>query len=651
MLNHRISRKPSLLEKEVDKARKLLDFIDDDKVSGEEITQQLNNFKKNAKVDIQMERILSLALAKAIPAKKLNLIRGILDSHYQIDLSKRTEENYSLLSSAILNYHSLDTIEYLIKKGAQVNENNSFMGLTPLHMACINKDFELINLLLRRNANINAVDDFGYPVTAGICSHGSLSGLQEFVNHIKTNFGMDIDFREHPHALILNYACKTNDIESIIWLLDEKKVDVNQADLFDLTPLHYAVSNASDKLVAFLLGRGANVNSIDKSHGTPFTAALEYASTKIQKLLLAHPSFNIATSGKPYLHLAITTSDMEVVRKLVEVHGANINEQDNEDGMSPLCIAISVGNFKAAKYLINLGVELKTRDNFEHDALYYAILAGSASLITLLIDKLTEALSLQDKKSFIEKSLETAKHNDKRRSIDCLYGLMRDINQALDEVKRNEQTKGKEKERPIKEESPTVSVQINKSQKRKRRAKAKKEKLAMIGKVEEAQKISWLNGRISPDHLLALENHDGYRVCIAKSCLEGQAGKLSETLDNLLNLPRWKICRKKGVPGIKMFDPHTLVDLYIDGKLVGTFPIYYEIKKPREKARVYGVEIVSDDNSGTKLILFCKFDPKGLHNGNTLSKSLVINLSSEDLVSFNYKEKEEPRSAVARRTL
>lgn len=58
-------------------------------------------------------------------------------------------------------------------------------------------------------------------------------------------------------ALGLHAACRAGYEERVRFLLEEEKVDVNEVDVFDSTPLYYAVYGGHESLVRLLLANGA----------------------------------------------------------------------------------------------------------------------------------------------------------------------------------------------------------------------------------------------------------------------------------------------------------------------------------------------------------------------------------------------------------
>jgi len=95
------------------------------------------------------------------------------------------------------------------------------------------------------------------------------------------------------------------------------------ADAF--APLHQAAFHGRDKVAAYLLHRGANVNVADGFSRTPLHIAANWGHLSIVKLLLKHGAkVNVVSDGRKWtpLHLAAKRGHLSIVKLLVR-HGAD----------------------------------------------------------------------------------------------------------------------------------------------------------------------------------------------------------------------------------------------------------------------------------------------------------------------------------------
>lgn len=78
-----------------------------------------------------------------------------------LDIRQIDEDGLSALDIAI-KFRRVDVIEFCIEKGIDVNETHRPSGLTPMLVAsCFNNNTEIVELLLKHGAEINAHDQNG----------------------------------------------------------------------------------------------------------------------------------------------------------------------------------------------------------------------------------------------------------------------------------------------------------------------------------------------------------------------------------------------------------------------------------------------------------------------------------------------------------
>jgi len=155
--------------------------------------------------------------------------------------AKDKEGDTALLNAARAKQGGKDVAELLIAKGADVNARK-FSGLetgwTPLHLAVLNENTELVELLIAKGADINA---------------GKASDATPF----ETPLVMAIENRKPDMAKLL--IAKGADVNA--------KATVNDMGNMD-TPLFAAVIKGNKDMVELLIAKGADVNVKDQSNHT-----------------------------------------------------------------------------------------------------------------------------------------------------------------------------------------------------------------------------------------------------------------------------------------------------------------------------------------------------------------------------------------------
>ena len=187
---------------------------------------------------------------------------------------------------------NVDIVKILLKRGAHVNaldQDDDFgEGLTPLHWATRYGNPDIVNVLIDAGANVNAHTGDGG--TTGVTPLWEASGYA-FMN----------DFYRRPRH-------RESDRVAIAQLLLEKGADPNIAVdrvragriHHDNTPLSHAVRSDFVDLARMLLERGANPNLTDSTKTSPLVYAVDNANTDMLRLLFKH-------GADPNLHVGLDT--------------------------------------------------------------------------------------------------------------------------------------------------------------------------------------------------------------------------------------------------------------------------------------------------------------------------------------------------------
>ena len=153
-------------------------------------------------------------------------------------------------------------------------------------------------------------------------------------------------------------------LDTIKYLIEVKKADLNVKDDDGRTPLHLAAEKDHLSIVKSLIkDKKADLNVKDNDGNTP-------------------------------LHLAVEKHHLDTVKCLIEAKKADLNVQDN-DGNSPLHLAALNGHLHTVKYFIEeKGADPLARNN--HDSvLHNAVSSNNKDVIVLILDKIKDKL-IQD---------------------------------------------------------------------------------------------------------------------------------------------------------------------------------------------------------------------------------------------------------------
>jgi ankyrin repeat protein len=204
-------------------------------------------------------------------------------------------------------------MEELVKQGADVNA--SVGGKTLLHLV----SDPLVNLAVAANA----------------------MGITQFKR--ATN---------DQQAQLMQIMSTPENAERMVPLIKWLIAHHAQVDIQDgggNTPLHVAAENRYLQNADVFLQNGASVNIPNYLAYTPFLIALEKSPPLAHRMLTKHPDLRIQPQGTRYIHLAVRSGNIDLVKYVVE-RGADLNEVD-EQRKTPYEIALEGNNQQVMDYL------------------------------------------------------------------------------------------------------------------------------------------------------------------------------------------------------------------------------------------------------------------------------------------------------------
>ena len=320
-------------------------------------------------------------------------------------------------------------------------------GQTPLHFAVKQHHTNIVALLLKFGADVNAQDDYHITplhgaLEGGGCIHGHASRITEtvqlLVNHgssvqmrnkdgqttlhlaslhgypsivaLLLKLGADVDTRDNdtmtPLLLASQRWVRNNDDDSratkIVHLLVEHGASIHVRNWRGQTPLHLASQRGHSSIVAFLLKLGVDVDAQDHDAMTPLLLAPQEAFsdhhedlriTKTAQVLLEQgASVHMRNrKGQTPLHLASQHGHSSIVALLLK-SGADVDAQDNYNE-TPLLLSPRPGwgdykdsqTTKTAQLLLEHGANVRTQNKNGQTLLHLASQHGNSGVVALLL--------------------------------------------------------------------------------------------------------------------------------------------------------------------------------------------------------------------------------------------------------------------------
>lgn len=249
-----------------------------------------------------------------------------------------------------------------------------------LDVAAASGQLEIMRELIRRGANVNALDrikGFNVFFRAGLSDRASeaIDILVAAGGHVNSE-----DSAER-NSTALHYFANLGSSDAVAALL-RHGAKVNKKDKRGATPIHLAAGNGHVDVVKALIAAGAHLSS--RLEDDSCMAALDIAATKghvsVLEVLLdgGAKTYSVDLHGRTALHAAAHANQVSCIDHLVHA-GANINAADRI-GRTPLHAASTAkGTSTAVAALVRHGADMDSLDKKKHSPLISAVEARQLS--------------------------------------------------------------------------------------------------------------------------------------------------------------------------------------------------------------------------------------------------------------------------------
>ena len=195
----------------------------------------------------------------------------------------RTSSEYGRKKLLLHSIYKGGQVNKIVKKNNSENENEDIYEESALSISSKKGIIKIVKALIKSSANIELKDHFGPTLLEAI-----QFARTEIINFlILKNANINaVNIRNNRTPLIMASSSKYYDLYSINKLLLDRGANANKADSENRTPLMFATHNNKIDSVKLLLAYNANVNAKNSSGYSSLDMALENKNEEIYNLLL-----------------------------------------------------------------------------------------------------------------------------------------------------------------------------------------------------------------------------------------------------------------------------------------------------------------------------------------------------------------------------
>ena len=359
-------------------------------------------------------------------------LRRALDAGFKIN-AKQTDGRTALMAAARVG--SARSVRLLLAAGADVSARDK-NSLTALNLAATTDSTETTRALLEAGADVNAQDEAGFTPLATAVERRRKAQVSALLAHgaklepaIKTGQTPLLLAASYGYADIVELLLKAGAKATVVWskdgsnalhsaaasgrsikeepgfkkgepgdyaatvkLLLDAGLPVDRPEPREgFTALQAAASSGNVEVARLLLAKGAEVNTPSQDGRTPLHFAAGGSSIELIALLLDHKAnIDAVQSGHPGkatpMMYALQNGRVENLKLLLK-RGANLKATFHGVGATALHVAAQMGQVEMSKVLLDAGIKIDARDQYQMTPLISAVTAGQREIAELLIER------------------------------------------------------------------------------------------------------------------------------------------------------------------------------------------------------------------------------------------------------------------------
>lgn len=365
-----------------DRTQEIREIIQDGKVA--ELKDYLSE-NRNVKLINDLDDHGFSLLHLSARWNRVEMTRILIDHGAEVDIRLK---NSSTPLHVAARFNCPEVAEVLLSSGARPSLVDS-LNNNALHHAVRRRNKEMVYMLVRdTDIDVNAKTQVGLTALHLVCINGDKEICQTLLRH-----GADITAKTAELSTPLQvaiFSCNTSLAEMLIKQASSQLLDVkeflNEPDVDQDCALHLAAESRNVKSVELCLKYGANVNAQRSSLMTPLHIAAMRGDLEIVKILCGKGAdIHIKDNEKKTsLHRAAYENRAEVIKFLISL-GAPLDSKAN-DNRTPFLEAVVAGSVESARLLLDSGADAFASTSEMKNCLHLAVDNGHLEMVQLLLE-------------------------------------------------------------------------------------------------------------------------------------------------------------------------------------------------------------------------------------------------------------------------
>ena len=316
------------------------------------------------------------------------------------DIDANIAEGYSITEAnsggfdpttyAIFGGNPVSTIDYLIKKGNDVNKR-THDARTYIFWAASRGDVAVVKYLIEQGAKLDVEDSHGYSVSS-FAAAGGQQDAAIFDLLIKNGADLKHEKDHHGKNIMLVAIARAKDLSLIDYLV-EQGLDIDTTDDHGNGIFHYAAQGGNIEVMKALVKRGVSTaaNKETGENAILFASRGGRGSSNGLEVFTYLEGLGIqpnvtSKEGITPLHNLLRSSDNLAIYKYFIEKGVNPNAEDQE-GNTALLNAASRNKLEVISFLVDGTHNVNHANAKGSTALALAVQNNTEEVVTYLIEK------------------------------------------------------------------------------------------------------------------------------------------------------------------------------------------------------------------------------------------------------------------------